>query len=70
METFLAFAILTQSICITRLNGKPVDDLIPVCRRGSLDRVAPTKEYAEMLKRRLDFIDKHILSGLNDELRQ
>ena len=41
--------------------GEPVDKLIPV-------NVAPTKEWAEELGWRLDFLEKDILSEYEDDL--
>jgi hypothetical protein len=41
--------------------GASIDNLIPI-------NVPPTKEYAVKLKRRLEFLDEHILSAHKDEL--
>jgi len=41
--------------------GDPIEDLIPV-------NTPPTKEYADMLASRLEFIDKQILSQYEDDL--
>lgn len=43
--------------------GEPVDKLIPV-------NVAPTKEWAEDLEGRLDFLEQNILSEYQDDLDQ
>ncbi len=50
-------------------DGRDTSGLIPVVRRGSLKRVEPTKEMAEMLASRMDFIDREILSQWPDEVR-
>ena len=42
--------------------GKPVDELIPV-------NAPPTKEYAEMLGSRLDFLIERILSEYEEDLK-
>lgn len=42
--------------------GNPVDDLIPV-------NVPPTKEYADLLDKRLNFLDTEILSNYQDDLK-
>jgi hypothetical protein len=50
--------------------GESVDGLIPVRRRNSLAPVTPSLEYADMLAKRLDFIDKRILPQFEAELRE
>ncbi len=45
------------------LEGKPLDDVIPV-------NVPPTKKYADMLSSRLDFIKQNILSQFENELSE
>ena len=42
--------------------GRPVDDLIPV-------NAPSTREYAEMLASRLDFLDREILASYPDDVK-
>ncbi|GBC94071.1 hypothetical protein HRbin15_02578 [bacterium HR15] len=50
--------------------GKPVEGLIPVYYRGSLRRVPPTREMAQLLESRLRFIEEHILPQFRPELEE
>lgn len=51
-------------------NSKPVNNLIPVLRRGSFVSVESTTEFAEMLESRLDVIDREILTLFENELSE
>lgn len=42
-------------------SDKPTDKLIPVCYQNSTNLVPPTKEFAEMLEGRLQFIEQEII---------
>ncbi len=48
--------------------GESIEDCIPVYYRGSLTRVPPNQEMAEMLESRLEFIEEKILSQFEEEL--
>ncbi|HVT12154.1 MAG TPA: hypothetical protein VHE55_07795 [Fimbriimonadaceae bacterium] len=41
--------------------GKPVDDLIPVCFRGTIRPAPQTLETAEQLSGRLDYIEQEVI---------
>jgi hypothetical protein len=48
--------------------GESVEDLIPVYHRNSTKPIAPTSEYANMLRGRLDFLEREVLPLYADEL--
>jgi hypothetical protein len=48
-------------------SGKPIGNLIPVCYQDITNPVPPTAEFADLLERRLEFIEQKIIPNAQSQ---
>jgi hypothetical protein len=67
VEALECYLGLRQEWAEAAIEGRAVDEMMPVQRRGSLVTMEPTPEIGALLLRRVEFIEKNVLPLCRDQ---